>query len=67
VAEVLDESLPELVVERAGGLEPVAEFERTGEGLRARFALAAPVTDWTPRLRGGGALVLSSIRLRVQP
>ena len=45
----------------------LGSFERTAEGIEARFALEEATDDWTPRLRGGGAFVVKGLRLRVQP
>jgi hypothetical protein len=49
------------------GGEPGPAFERTATGLTVEFRLAQAQSDLTLLLRGGGALLLEGIELRVQP
>lgn len=69
-AEVLDEQaeLPRLRLRGPTcGPLPATLFNRVPPGLAVEFELKAPERDITPVLEGGGAFVLKSLELRVQP
>jgi hypothetical protein len=70
VAQVLDERHDPGHLRLRGpdrGSAASVPFQRVPEGLRAVFTLAAPDPDLTLVLEGGGAFLLKSLELRIQP